>query len=144
MGEIILQRTDGSGSQCPFTGQPVTMGRGTAAQLRIVDEFISRVHCEVILRGNDVVIRDLKSHNGTFVNGQAVQERVLATGDKIQIGVTPLEYRSEEKTVQPEKTGEPVRRELRAVFRVIPGASPQPSPSETVRIALPELPQAKT
>ena len=94
-----------------------------------------------VVVGEYLKVELLKAATGDSITDNEVL--MVVDGDKIQIGVTPLEFRAEEKTVQPEKIGEPARRELRAVFRVIPGASPQPSPSETVRIALPELPQAK-
>ncbi len=65
---------------------PVLIGRKTDADLRIPVAEVSRAHCEIIVEGDDVKLRDLGSSNGTFVNQQKVSRATLKPGDQITIG----------------------------------------------------------
>ncbi len=63
------------------------IGRKTDADLRIPLNEISRAHCELTMNGKGVVLRDLGSSNGTFVNGERVDDdHELSAGDKIRVG----------------------------------------------------------
>jgi hypothetical protein len=67
------------------------IGRAETAQLCLPeDRFFSRHHCLLEIAPPRVFLRDLGSTNGTFVNGQRVQEAYLSSGDKIQGGQTVL------------------------------------------------------
>lgn len=73
---------------------PVTMlGRGTDCDLRLVDPGVSRHHAEVRVEGNDVVLLDLGSTNGSFVNGRPVRRVLLQDGARITFGNTTLVFR---------------------------------------------------
>lgn len=69
------------------------LGRGTDADIRIDDPGVSRHHCDIVL-GNDAVIHDLGSTNGTYVDGVQVAEKVLRDGSVIRVGSTSLTFRS--------------------------------------------------
>lgn len=69
------------------------LGRGTDVDIRIDDPGVSRHHAEILL-GREVVLRDLRSTNGTYVDGVQVGEVVLAEGNVIQIGATRLTFRA--------------------------------------------------
>ena len=58
----------------------------------INDPNASRRHAEIRRHGNDVVVVDLNSTNGTRVNGATVHERTLNDGDQIVIGTTVLRF----------------------------------------------------
>lgn len=63
------------------------IGRAPDAQLRLLDDGMSRQHARVRLEGETVFLEDLGSRNGTFVNGRRLDAPVaLAEGDKVQIG----------------------------------------------------------
>lgn len=63
------------------------IGRKTDADLRIPLSEISRAHCEIAMNGKGVTLRDLGSSNGTFVNGERVEEDTeLVAGDRVRIG----------------------------------------------------------
>lgn len=76
---------------------PVTMlGRGTDCDLRLVDPGVSRHHAEIRFEGDAVVLVDLGSTNGTFVNGQPVRRAGLVDGSRVMIGRTTLVFRRDE------------------------------------------------
>lgn len=63
------------------------IGRGLDADIRLDDEGVSRRHAQVVIAdGNDPIVEDLGSSNGTFLNGQQIRRHKLKDGDKIQIG----------------------------------------------------------
>jgi len=67
------------------------IGRSPEAGLRIDDQGISRRHARVRSAGADVhVLTDLRSSNGTFVNGRRVRRVVLREGDRIQLGTATV------------------------------------------------------
>jgi len=67
-------------------GGEVPLGRDLGNRLSIGDPALSRRHCLLTYADGQVKIRDLKSRNGTFVNGTAVQESPLKHGDQISVG----------------------------------------------------------
>ncbi|MFZ9887298.1 MAG: GGDEF domain-containing protein [Myxococcota bacterium] len=72
---------------------PLLIGRSADCVLHLPEDGVSRNHATVEWRGNDVVVRDLDSTNGTFVNGERVRERTLHDGDRLQVGrVTMLRF----------------------------------------------------
>jgi hypothetical protein len=74
--------------------QPVTaMGRSSGNRMVVDDEMVSREHARIVSGGNVHTIYDLGSANGTFVNGQQVQQRVLQAGDQITLGSATLLFR---------------------------------------------------
>jgi diguanylate cyclase (GGDEF)-like protein len=65
----------------------IILGRSSQAELRVDDATASREHCRVWCDAQGVVrVTDLRSTNGTLVNGKRVEEAVLVEGDKIQVG----------------------------------------------------------
>lgn len=69
----------------PSNGSLV-IGRSRSCELTLKSLDASRRHAEIVNVGGGYRIRDLGSSNGTFVNGDPVDERLLKTGDRIQIG----------------------------------------------------------
>jgi two-component system, cell cycle response regulator len=66
------------------------VGRSPDADIRIVDDGISREHVEILLDGESVSIRDLGSTNGTYRNGARVNAGEVTDGDKISLGSTTI------------------------------------------------------
>jgi DNA-binding SARP family transcriptional activator len=71
---------------------PCTIGRHRENTLAIADANISRRHAMVKLADGDFVLTDLDSTNGTFVNGTAIVEHHLVSGDDIRLGDTVLRF----------------------------------------------------
>lgn len=63
-----------------------TIGRGADCDLAVTDSAISRKHARIELRAGSYMISDLGSTNGTFVNDERVDKRLLANGDFLRIG----------------------------------------------------------
>jgi len=64
-----------------------TVGRQAGCQLRIVSSQVSRKHCQLFEKGGHLLVKDLGSSNGTFVNGKKIQgQRVLEPGDELTVG----------------------------------------------------------
>lgn len=66
---------------------PALLGRSPEATIRLEDEWVSRRHCRIERRGRTLVVRDLGSKHGTFVNGKRLTESPLHPGDKLRIGL---------------------------------------------------------
>lgn len=68
-----------------------SIGRGEECHLRPRSDAISRRHCVIAVNEGEVLLRDLGSKNGTYVNGERVEgSRVLQPGDQLQVG--PLQF----------------------------------------------------
>jgi len=76
-----------------------TVGRVEDNVFQIPEPSVSSHHCEVMLRGNDIVVKDLDSTNGTFINGQKVSEGPLKPGQILRLG--QVEMRLETETPSP-------------------------------------------
>ena len=68
----------------------VTIGRSDKNAFQIVETSVSSRHCEVRLCGNELVVRDLRSTNGTFIEGRTVTEAVLQPGQILRLGDVEL------------------------------------------------------
>lgn len=66
----------------------VTIGRKASNSLQIDSKAVSGQHCEVVNRDGVYVLRDLKSSNGTFIDGKRVTEHTLKNGQTILVGKT--------------------------------------------------------
>ena len=74
----------------------IVIGRSVGCNLRLDDSEISRQHAKIFHSGEDFVLRDLSSANGTRVNGHVLTERVLCTGDNLQVGSSVLLFQMAE------------------------------------------------
>ncbi len=88
VGSLLL----GDGRRVPVGEDPVTIGRLPDCDVVLSDPNVSRRHAEVRRRGNDFVVIDLSSTNGTRVNGAGVRERRLNDGDEITFGSTQVRF----------------------------------------------------
>jgi serine/threonine protein kinase len=71
-------------------GAPLLLGRSRHAETRLEDPGVSRVHCEIELEDGQVLVTDLDSAGGTFINGQRISENVLRPGDVLRIGESQM------------------------------------------------------
>jgi pSer/pThr/pTyr-binding forkhead associated (FHA) protein len=72
--------------------RPLVIGRSRTCTLRLPNGDASRRHAEIYEAADGYVLRDLGSTNGTFVNGEQVQEHLLQPGDRIQISGSTITF----------------------------------------------------
>jgi predicted component of type VI protein secretion system len=68
-----------------LAGGAVVVGRSRWCDVRIASARVSRRHCCLVLSGNEVLVRDLGSTNGTWINGRRVDKGALRSGDELQL-----------------------------------------------------------
>src|SRR5207248_11627284 len=79
---------------------PITVGREEGNTIQLNDERVSRYHVKIQEDHDRLVITDLESTNGTKVNNEDVQLRILRFGDMIQLGRSVLLFGSREQIAQ--------------------------------------------
>jgi hypothetical protein len=77
MAKLVVLSAGLNGRTHDLNVDKTTIGRVEDNTFQIADPSVSSHHCEVILRGSDVVIKDLNSTNGSFINGEKISESVL-------------------------------------------------------------------
>ena len=100
MSDLILEIVEGSGAgkQIPLDNV-VDVGREPSLPLHLDDDSqVSRRHARISAQGGNVVVEDLGSTNGTYVNDQPISSpRTLNPGDKVRIGLTVIELRTRQQ-----------------------------------------------
>ncbi len=86
LAEVVLP----DGRRVPVGSSALVIGRLPECEVVLPDSNVSRRHAQLQRRGDGVVVSDLGSTNGTKVNGSAVREQVLTSGDEITVGSTKL------------------------------------------------------
>src|SRR5208283_380837 len=89
---LFVIRGADQGTRFELSEARTRLGRDASNALQLHDTEVSRLHAEIRRIDDAYVIADLGSSNGTFVNGQQVRERPLASGDQIQLGGTVMLY----------------------------------------------------
>ncbi|GGI04881.1 FHA domain-containing protein [Egicoccus halophilus] len=91
-GMLVVVRGPNAGARFVLDHDPVTVGRHPDSDIFLDDVTVSRRHAQLVHGEHGSVVRDLGSLNGSYVNGERVDERALATGDEVQIGRFKLLY----------------------------------------------------
>jgi hypothetical protein len=99
MAKLVLLSAGMTGRTLELKLEKTTIGRVEDNAFQIAEPSVSSHHCEILLKGNDVVVRDLNSTNGTFVNGEKVSEAPLKTGQILRLG--QIEMRLEPDVAPP-------------------------------------------
>ncbi|TWT36243.1 Sensor protein ZraS [Posidoniimonas corsicana] len=82
---FVIQGRD-QGTRFELRENPTSLGRDSDNSFQLHDTEVSRKHAEITLDGSRVLLRDLNSSNGTYVNGKAVRQALLRSGDQLQLG----------------------------------------------------------
>ncbi len=86
MAKLVILTQGLNGRAHELNVDRTTIGRVEDNMFQITEPSVSSHHCEVHLRGNEVLIRDLNSTNGTFINGEKITESVLKPGQTLRLG----------------------------------------------------------
>jgi FHA domain len=88
---VVIREGAGAGSEHPVDGEVILGREQGSADLVIDDPGVSRRHARVITDAGGLVVEDLGSSNGTYVNGERITGPVeVASGDELQVGATVL------------------------------------------------------
>ncbi len=68
-----------------------TVGRVEDNTFQVADASVSSHHCEILLKGTEVVVKDLDSTNGTYIDGAKVTEAPLKPGQSLRLGQVELQ-----------------------------------------------------
>lgn len=92
------------GATVPLKKDRFIIGRAKDCSLRAGSDAISRKHCEITRTDDGVLVRDLGSRNGTYVNDERIEGKVpLGDGDRLRVGPLEFSFEMEEKPKQKAK-----------------------------------------
>lgn len=114
MAKIVVMLDDKVLRELVLSKERFTIGRGPQNDLVIDSLAVSAEHAAITKIGDDVVLEDLNSTNGTQVNGQPVKMHFLQHGDLIELAQYRIEYNADCSDAHPWKT---------PVIRVLNGAN---------------------
>lgn len=86
MSFLIIERGPDKGRRIPLLQFPITIGRDPNNNIVLADDEISRFHLRIKKRGKIIVVEDLDSRNGSYLNGDRMLNSIIKNGDKILIG----------------------------------------------------------
>ena len=101
MPRLVVLSEGLTGRSHELKAERTTIGRVEDNVFQIPDASVSSHHCEILLKGSEVVVRDLNSTNGTFINGQQVTEATLKPSQILRLG--QVEVRLESEAPSPKK-----------------------------------------
>ncbi len=90
--KLTITRPDLPESTVVLEQEYTHVGRAAGNEIVLPYPSISNRHCIFISSGPDIVLRDLNSSNGTYVNGEIVSETILRPGDSIQAGTVFMKF----------------------------------------------------
>ena len=104
MPRIVLLSEGLTGRTYELKAEKTTVGRVEDNTFQIPDGSVSSHHCELILRGSDVLVRDLNSTNGSFINGERITEAALKPGHVLRLGMVEMRLESGEPAAPKKQT----------------------------------------
>src|SRR5688572_23369544 len=97
-GRFVVVRGPDRGDSVPVGQRPLTLGSGAGCDIVLSDRTISRRHLQARLDEGGVLVKDLGSRNGSYVQGARFKEVLLGYGAEVFIGRTVLKYLPEEES----------------------------------------------
>src|SRR5512142_3406962 len=96
MARIVLLSEGLTGRTYELKAEKTTVGRLPDNAFSIPEASVSSHHAELHLRGPEVLVKDLNSTNGTFINGERVNEATLKPGQILRLGMVEMRLESGE------------------------------------------------
>ena len=90
MAKLVVVTESLKGLAHELKVERTTIGRVEDNTFQIAEPSVSSHHCEILLKGTDVVIKDLNSTNGTFINNERIAEAALKPGHTLRLGQVEL------------------------------------------------------
>jgi predicted component of type VI protein secretion system len=127
MAKLVIQNQGMTGRACELQTDRTTIGRVEDNTFQIADPSVSSHHCEAHLRGSEILIRDLNSTNGSFINGEKIAEQVLKPGQILRLGQVELKLEAEgvpaTSPSMPFPSGAPAKKQVDATMLMPRGVS---------------------
>lgn len=95
MAKLVVLSEGMTGRTHELKVDKTTIGRVEDNTFQIAEPSVSSHHCEIVLRGDDVVVKDLNSTNGTYINGEKIIESPLKLGQILRLGQIELRLESD-------------------------------------------------
>jgi len=130
MPRIVVTNSALAGTAHELDGKWATIGRADGNTFQIVETSVSGRHCEVRVRGEELVVRDLLSTNGTFIGSQRISEGVLKAGQTLRLGDVELRF---EASAAPPGSGTPFNSKM-----LVTNAAALAAPKPTTATPIPE------
>lgn len=92
MAKLVINRNDTMLGSRFIERTRLTIGRAGSNDIRLDDPSVSKLHAQVEIVGNDHILLDLGSANGTFVNGERISRHLLRHGDRIDVCEFQIRY----------------------------------------------------
>jgi len=101
-GIFLVIKGPDRGESVRLTEQPVSFGSSPSCDLVLTDKTVSRKHLHAELHGDEVVMVDSGSTNGTFIQGSRFEKIVIGFGAEVKLGRTVIKFLPDEEVVEPE------------------------------------------
>ncbi len=92
MARLVLLSEGFTGRSFDLKAEKATVGRVADNAFEIPEASVSSHHAELLLRGNELVVKDLGSTNGTFINGEKVTDGVVKPGQILRLGMVEMRF----------------------------------------------------
>ena len=129
--KLVVIKGSQRGTELVIGGDTFRVGKAPENDLALTDETVSRVHFEIVRDAKGYLVRDMKSTNGTFLDGAEVKEAYLRSGSVIAAGsvelkFTPFDERIEILPSEKEQLGEMVGKShaMREIFGLVERIAP--------------------
>lgn len=132
MAKLVILNQGMTGRAHDLKSERTTVGRVEDNAFQIADPSVSSHHCEVLLRGAEIVIHDLGSTNGSFINGAQITESVLKPGQTLRLGQVELKLEADGMTA----TAAPPTAATPAAPAPVPSPATAPPPKKPMEATM--------
>jgi len=94
MPKLLIKTGEKKGFSCQLSTGEITIGRDPLNNIVLPDRRVSRHHARISSHGEEYVVEDIGSVNGTFVNNDEIKKQTLKLGDELKVGSTVISFLS--------------------------------------------------
>jgi pSer/pThr/pTyr-binding forkhead associated (FHA) protein len=114
MAKLVVISEGSKGKTVEVSTETVTVGRSEDNGCQVPEASVSSRHCELTAKGEDILIKDLGSTNGTFLDDKSVAEATMKKGQLLRLGSVELRFEGDDgkpvgnvatKTITPPRGG---------------------------------------